>query len=377
MNPLARAKQMVASALFRLLNPSLQQALVPHVETLSRRQNELQQSLLDLRQGLTDRQDHLHRAASLQAESAAQVQLAHQQAMHEEQMLALADLRLQRLRGEPNADARAWEFKCFSQWGEDGLLQFLLNRIPGLPRTFVEIGVEDYRESNTRFLLMHDDWRGLIADSGDRHLRYLETRGLRWRHQIEAVQSFVTRENIETLLDQAGFQEGLGLLSIDVDGMDYWVWDAVQRHRPAVVAIEYNSLFGCRHALAVPYADAFDRTAAHPSNLYFGASLPALAQLAAQKGYRLVCGNAAGNNAFFVRADLAQGFPVARPEDVYRPSRFRESRDDQGRLTYVGSMRDRLNLIRHLPVVDVETGSVRSLDSFDWETAWPEDQSGH
>ena len=361
---------MVASALFRLLNPSLQQALVPHVEALLRSQNELHRALLDNLAGW-------HRAASLQAESAAQVQLAHQQAMHEEQMLALADLRLQRLRGEPNADARAWEFKCFSQWGEDGLLQFLLNRIPGLPRTFVEIGVEDYRESNTRFLLMHDDWRGLIADSGDRHLRYLETRGLRWRHQIEAVQSFVTRENIETLLDQAGFQEGLGLLSIDVDGMDYWVWDAVQRHRPAVVAIEYNSLFGCRHALAVPYADAFDRTAAHPSNLYFGASLPALAQLAAQKGYRLVCGTAAGNNAFFVRADLAQGFPVARPEDVYRPSRFRESRDDQGRLTYVDSMRDRLKLIRHLPVVDVETGAVCSLDSLDWETAWPEDQNGH
>ena len=370
MSPLARAKQIVASALFRLLNPSLQQALVPHVETLARRQNELQQALLD-------HQALLHREGSLQAEAAAQAQLAHQQAMHEEQMLALADLRLQQLRGESNADARAWEFKCFSQWGEDGLIQFILHRIPDLPRTFVEIGVEDYRESNTRFLLMHDNWRGLIADSGDRHLRYLEARGLRWRHQIEAVQSFVTPANVETLLDQAGFAEGLGLLSIDIDGMDYWVWDAVRRHRPAVVAIEYNSLFGCRRAIAVPCADHFDRTAAHPSNLYFGASLPALTQLAAQKGYRLVCGNAAGNNAFFVRADLAPSFPVAKPEDVYRPARFRESRDAQGRLTYVGAMRERLALIGSLPVVDVETGLVCSLDSLDWETAWPEDQSGH
>jgi hypothetical protein len=370
MNPVARAKQAVVSALFRILNPCLQQALTPHVEMLSRRQDEL-------RQALADRQDQLHRAASLQAESAAQVQSAQQQAMHEDQMLAMADLRLQHLRSEQPASARSWEFSCFSQWGEDGLIQFLLHRIPNLPRTFVEIGVEDYRESNTRFLLMHDNWRGLIVDSGDRHLRYLETRGLRWRHPIEAVQSFVTCENIDALLDQAGFQEGLGLLSIDIDGMDYWAWDAVRRHRPAVVAIEYNSVFGCRRAITVPYDETFSRSRAHPSNLYFGASLPALTQLAEQKGYRLICGNAAGNNAFFVRADLAQSFPVVKPEDVYRPSRFRESRDDQGRLTYVDSMRERLNLIRHLPVVDVETGSACALDSLDWETAWPEDQSGH
>ena len=338
MNPVARAKQAVVSALFRILNPCLQQALAPH---------------------------------------SMQVLLLHQQAMHEDQMLALADLRLQHLRNEQLASARFWEFRCFSQWGEDGLIQFLVHRLRELPRTFVEIGVEDYRESNTRFLLMHDNWRGMIVDSGDRHLRYLETRGLRWRHQIDAVQSFVTRDNIDALLDQAGFPEGIGLLSIDIDGMDYWVWDAVRRHRPAVVAIEYNSVFGCRHAITVPHDEAFNRSKAHPSNLYFGASLPALAQLAEQKGYRLICGNAAGNNAFFVRADLAQSFPVVKPEDVYRPSRFRESRDDQGRLTYVGSMRERLDLIRHLPVVDVETGSVCSLDSLEWETAWPEAQNGH
>ena len=366
MNPVARTKQAVVSALFRLLNPCLQQALAPHVETLLRRQNDLQSEMAD----------H-HRSLCLQTEAGAQVQLAHLQAMHEEQMLALADLRLQHLRNVQPTAARSWEFKCFSQWGEDGLIQFLAHRLHELSRTFVEIGVEDYRESNTRFLLMHDNWRGMIVDSGDRHLRYLETRGLRWRHQIEAVQSFVTRDNIEALLDQADFPEGIGLLSIDIDGMDYWVWDAVRRHRPAVVAIEYNSLFGCRHAIAVPYAESFDRSAAHPSYLYFGASLPALVQLAAQKGYRLICGNSAGNNAFFVRADLAQEFPVVEPADVYRPSRFRESRDDQGRLTYVGPMRERLNLIRHLSIFNVETGSICPLDSLNWEAAWPEAQNGH
>ncbi|NQU38695.1 MAG: hypothetical protein HQ523_01950 [Lentisphaerae bacterium] len=349
-----RVKQSILSAVDRLLTPCLQRALSSHVEALSRRQDALTTALMG-------HCNQLHQAQSLL-----------QQTLHDDQLLALSAIRLQYLHGQPPVTPQAWEFTCFSQYGEDGLIQYLLYHLPSLPRTFVEIGVQDYRESNTRFLLMHDNWRGLIVDADDQHVPFLENRELRWRHQIEAVQSFVTRDNIDALLDQAGFMEGLGLLSIDIDGMDYWVWDAMQRHQPGIVIIEYNSLFGAHHAITVPYEETFNRATAHPSHLYFGASLAAMAHLAGQKGYRLVCGNEAGSNACFVRDDLATDFPCIEPATAYRPSRFRESRDEQGGMTYVSTMRDRLRLIGHLPVCDVVTGAVCALEALDGEGASPE-----
>ena len=290
--------------------------------------------------------------------------------LHDTQMLAVSDLLIKQLKARAPADPADWAFTCFSQWGEDGLIQYLLHHLPGLPATFVEIGVEDYRQSNTRFLLIHDNWRGRLVDCEARHIEFLETSGLRWQYDIEPVQAFVTRENVNEILAASGFREGLGLLSIDIDGVDYWIWEAIRDHRPAIVVIEYSSLFGCRHAITVPYDPAFDRRRAHSSTLYYGASLPALARLAAEKGYVLVCGNQAGNNAFFVRKDLAAPFAAKTPAQVYRPAHFRESRDDAGRLLYLGEMKDRLALIKDLPVVNLETGGEMPLGALDWEGSW-------
>ena len=203
--------------------------------------------------------------------------------------LQLAVGRLERLaRAREAGDFNAHEYGVFSQWGEDGLIAHLVSRVPIEHRTFVEFGVEDYREANTRFLLMTQNWRGLVLDGSDAHIRAIRADDVSWRYDLDARCAFVTRDNINGLLRDAGFTGDLGLLSIDIDGNDYWVWEAIDAVSPRIVVAEYNSLFGARHAVTVPYDEAFVRGRKHHSNLYYGASIAALARLGAAKGYSLV-----------------------------------------------------------------------------------------
>jgi hypothetical protein len=251
-------------------------------------------------------------------------------------------------------DLRDAEFKVFSQFGDDGIVEHLVARV-GVPRQaerFVELGVEDYREANTRFLLVNRNWSGLIVDSGDAHVRALDQSSLLWRHDLHPVTAFVDRDNANELLARHGFDRDLGLLSIDLDGNDYWIWEAIAAE-PLIVVVEYNSLFGGERAVTIPYEAGFDRTRAHHSNLYFGASLPALARLAEAKGYRLVGSNSAGNNAYFVRADAAEGLPAPSVAEAHAESRYRESRDEAGNLTYLSGS-ERVRAIADLPVWDLE-----------------------
>jgi hypothetical protein len=256
--------------------------------------------------------------------------------------------------GRVLSDLRHAEFRVFSQFGDDGIVDYLVGRldVPRQAQRFVEIGVEDYREANTRFLLVSRNWAGLIVDASDAHVRTLRRSPLMWRHDIHPVAAFVDRDNVNDVLRSAGFHRELGLLSIDVDGNDYWIWEAVDA-QPLIVLVEYNSLFGASRAVTIPYEAGFQRTRAHFSNLYFGASLKALALLAERKGYRLVGSNSAGNNAYFVRSDVAEGLPAPTVAEAYVESRYRESRDEAGGLTFLSGA-DRVRAIASLPVWDLE-----------------------
>ena len=265
-----------------------------------------------------------------------------------------------RVRELPDATALSdTEFKVFSQWGEDGIIQFLISRVATPSRTFVEFGTQDYTESNTRFLLVNDNWRGLVIDGSERDIGFIRADAISWRHDLEAVCAFVTRDNINELIARRFAGEELGLLSIDIDGNDYWIWQAIEV-RPSIVVCEYNSVFGSRLAVTVPYRADFDRTAAHFSNLYFGASLPALCRLAQHKGYAFVGSNSAGSNAFFVRGDRLGALRALGAQQGYVESRLRESQDAQGRLTYLAGI-ERLRAIRELPLVDLASGAARPI----------------
>jgi hypothetical protein len=256
-------------------------------------------------------------------------------------------------RSAPFPRLRDAEFRVFSQFGEDGILQYLIHACGVTEESFVEFGVEDYTEANTRYLLVQHNWRGLVMDGSEANVARIRSDAIYWRHDLTAVAAFIDRDNIDALIRDHGFAGDIGVLSVDIDGNDYWVWERIDCVRPVIVVAEYNALFGPRRAVTVPYDPGFQRGKAHYSHLYWGVSLKALCVLAERKGYRFVGCNSNGNNAFFVRADRVGELPTPTAEEGFVQSRFRESRDPQGRLTFVGGA-ERARLIADLPVYDVE-----------------------
>jgi hypothetical protein len=254
------------------------------------------------------------------------------------------------------------EFRVCSQFGEDGIIQFLIANMPFPNKTFVEFGVEDYTESNTRFLLINDNWSGLVIDGSQSNIESIKQDPIYWKHDLTAVSAFITRDNINPLI-ASRFSGDLGLLSIDIDGNDYWIWEAIMVVSPRILICEYNSVFGVKESISTPYRPDFIRQKAHFSNLYFGASLRALCMLAETRGYGFVGCNSAGNNAFFVRKDVIGNLPVVTLEEGYVLSKFRESRDAQNNLSFI-SGEDRLKLIAALDVFDFKTGQTVSLNNY-------------
>lgn len=249
------------------------------------------------------------------------------------------------------------EYKVFSQYGDDGIIQYLIKTIPIRSRSFVEFGVETYVESNTRFLLINDNWKGLVLDGSADNIAYIRSDRFFWQHHLIAQQAFITAENINSLLTDNGFKGPLGLLSIDIDGNDYWVWKAIDAVDPDIVVAEYNSLFGAERAITVPYQPDFVRSKAHYSYLYFGTSLAALCDLAAEKGYSLVGCNSVGLNAYFVKTSQLGSLKALTAAEGYVYSMFREARDQAGNLTYATGD-DRIEVIRGLPVFNTRTQTV-------------------
>ena len=255
---------------------------------------------------------------------------------------------------------REAEFKVFSQFGDDGIIQYLIGHVKPDVDTFVEFGIEDYEEANTRFLLMNNNWKGLIIDGSSTFIEHIKHSSFYWRYSLKAITSFITAENINQLLADNGISGQIGLLSIDIDGNDYWVWKAITVVEADIVVIEYNSLFGSERSITVPYQPDFMREQAHYSYLYFGASLPALYDLAFEKGYAFVGCNQAGNNAYFVKKEKLNGLPALSLKEGYVYSRFRENRNQEGVMSFVDGI-DRRTLINGLPVISTKTNQEEYL----------------
>jgi hypothetical protein len=248
----------------------------------------------------------------------------------------------------------AHEYRVFSQWGEDGIIQFLLRRVRIDSEVFVEFGVGDYSEANTRFLSMHNNWTGLVMDASAENIERVKSSAVCWRHGLTAVQSFITRDNINQLITAEGISGEIGLLSIDIDGNDYWVWEAIESVKPTIVIVEYNHRFGSELAVTIPYDENFRRGEQFPI-IYFGASLAALCVLAERKGYAFVGCNSSGVNAFFVQRDLLIGDlrPLSANEG-YVAGKFTENRDEHGFFIPASPAAEKAQLL-NLPLVHVSS----------------------
>jgi hypothetical protein len=254
------------------------------------------------------------------------------------------------------------EFKVYSQAGEDGIVQFLVNKIKPANKTFIEFGVENYLESNTRFLALNNYWSGLVIDGSSENINFIKRDPIYWRCNIKAECSFIDKDNINDIFERNGLSGEIGILSVDIDGNDYWVWDAIHSVNPAIIIAEYNSLFGKDRKVTVPYNPSFVRSDAHFSKIYYGASIAALTAIANKRGYKLVASNKAGNNVFYVREDLMADLKEISIAQAYRPISYREAHNSEGQLIFT-SFEKAKELIKDLVVFDIDKNEEVSIGS--------------
>lgn len=211
-------------------------------------------------------------------------------------------------------------FRVYSQSDEDGIIEEIFNRIGTTNKIFIEFGVSNGLECNSHYLLFKN-WRGLWIDGGNKEKIQEKFAPVIANGQLKFLQAFITRENINKLFVAGGVTGEIDLLSIDVDGNDYHIWEAINVVKPRVVIIEYNPKFppNCDWKMAYNKNHIWDGSDWH------GASLKALELLGRKLGYQLVGTNFTGVNAFFVRQDLAQDLFIepATAENLYNPSRFK------------------------------------------------------
>ncbi len=201
-----------------------------------------------------------------------------------------------------------------SQREEDGISWAIFQHVGIATRRFIDIGC-GADGGTAGFYARECGWRGLMVDAAEAHVSAVRDRYS--RAQITAVAARVTRENVNDLVTEAAFAGEVDLLSIDIDGMDYWVWDALSVANPRMVIVEFNALFGLDRAVTVPYDAEFDRSRVTGviGKRYYGASLPAFVRLAEKKGYRLVTVEPMALNAVFLRTDVGPDIPAC-PLDV-------------------------------------------------------------
>ena len=240
------------------------------------------------------------------------------------------------------------EFKVSSQNGEDGLIAFIFSEIGVTNRRFVEFGVGDGRECNCANLAIRFGWSGLMLEGNAmgarRAQQYYANRKRSGGNEIEVRRAHVTVENINDTIASAGVRGEIDLLSIDIDGNDYWLWKAIDVVSPRVVVIEYNASFGLR-SITVPYDPQFVRLRRHRSGWYHGTSVSALAKLGERKGYDLVGTDSRGVNAFFVRKDALGGrLRALSAEEAYRPQKKRIA---------VATAEQQFSAIAHLDYVEI------------------------
>ena len=211
--------------------------------------------------------------------------------------------------------------RVFSQGDEDGILLYIFSLIGTTNKKVVEICAGDGIECNSANLIINHGWVGLLFDGSDIHVKKGKNFYSRCKDTLiyppTFVKAWITAENINSLIQAHGFEGEIDLLSIDMDGMDYWVWKVIDCIRPRVMICEYQDIWGYEKAVTVPYSPHFNRFAIHPD--YCGASLGAWKRLGSAKGYRLIGCNRYGYNAFFMRSDVGENiFPEILTKECFK-----------------------------------------------------------
>ena len=241
----------------------------------------------------------------------------------QEQLLLFLAYTRCRASGGPWLSLNDIEFRTFSQNGEDGILLYLFSILGTTNKVVIEICAGDGTQCNAANLIINHGWTGLLVD-GDagnvaRGGRFYAEHADTFTYPPRFANAWVEVDNVNQLIAANGFEGEIDLLSLDIDGIDYWLWEAITVVQPRVVVAEIQAIWGDTESVTVPYRPDFRAEYIDGFGVYSGASLSAFVKLARRKGYRLIGTQRYGFNAFFLRDDIGQDvFPEVTPGDCLR-----------------------------------------------------------
>ena len=259
------------------------------------------------------------------------------------------------------------EIRVFSQWGEDGILTYLLDSLEIWKPKIIEIGAGNFEECNSRFQAEFRNASVYAVDSRSDLKPHVESLEIYWRNTIFPINDHVTPDNVNSHLNVARHNlGGLDVFSLDVDGNDFWILQSANLEGISIVVCEYNPVFGDSSSITVPRDDYFSREDKHYSYLYYGMSLRACIELLSSKGYVFCGANLAGNNAFFIESNLIDRIKLVIPDpsnlSKFIDWRVRESRNEIGEMSYLTG-NEQKKLIGNLKVYDLKKSSLVSLSA--------------
>ncbi len=264
------------------------------------------------------------------------------------------------------------EFSVFSQWGDDGIINWLLDNLPIKNKIFIEIGTENYKESNTRFLIMKRNWSGNLIEANKLHTENIKKQNIYWKYDLNIQNIFVDKENINQVIKKFKLPKEIGLLSLDIDGNDYWIWEKIKAIEPIIFLCEYNAIFGDKKEISTPYKKNFSRTKFHYSNLAFGASIKAFEKLCFKKGYIFLGTNSNGVNAYFIKKKYFRYLKYKLKNFKSFFSKIKESRDRNYKKNFLKN-KDRKNEIKNTKIFlinkkkIVKFKNIKNIYSKEWK----------
>lgn len=251
------------------------------------------------------------------------------------------------------------EFRVFSQFGEDGIVDLLLDELQISKPRIMEIGAGDFSECNSRFALHKRNCSAYLVDMREDLQRGLQESEIRWKASVAVEIAKIDEKNIKDIESRAiRFLKYIDVISLDIDGIDFWIAQHINWNGIKIAIVEYNPVFGAKLSVSIPKDTFSSRFEHHYSGLVYGASLLAWIEFFASKDMRFVGTNRAGNNAFFVPSSLAGNLPFRLPDisqlDAYMDWQIRDSRNQDQTLSSL-SLEQARNLISGVGLIETNT----------------------
>lgn len=256
------------------------------------------------------------------------------------------------------------DYKIFSQNGEDGIIDYLLYQIKVEKPKFLEIGVGDFTESNTRYIFERCSPKGTIIDCINDFENKVKKNIKIWRGELQIVNKMINSKNILNTLNDTRSLQDLDLFSLDIDGIDYWIVDKLPKNFSKIAVLEFNPIFGDKLEVTVPDDINFNRSKYHYSNLCFGMSLLAAINIMKKKNFYFIGTNQFKNNAFFISNNYSKekffkNIEIQH-ENISENANFTESKNNKGKLNYL-KYKDRVKEIYNCELIDLSSEKMRSI----------------